>query len=102
EDRENARTSLDSYLQKKSPKFSQEVRVKAADGTYKWIMDSGMALWDDDGKPVRMVGSIMDISEIKEAEARIKQQNKMLEKTNAELDKFVYSTSHDLRAPLMS
>ena len=61
-----------------------------------------MALWDDAGEPVRMVGSIIDITEMKEAEERITQQNQMLEKTNAELDQFVYSTSHDLRAPLMS
>lgn len=102
EDRGNTRKNLDDYLQSKSKKFVEEVRIKTKDGAYKWIMDSGMALWDNSGTPVRMVGSIIDITEIKEAEARIKEQNRMLEKTNAELDKFVYSTSHDLRAPLMS
>jgi len=32
----------------------------------------------------------------------IEQKNEVLSKTNAELDRFVYSTSHDLRSPLMS
>jgi signal transduction histidine kinase len=37
-----------------------------------------------------------------ESEKKIIQQNKALVKTNAELDRFVYSVSHDLRAPLAS
>lgn len=36
------------------------------------------------------------------AERTLHQQNKMLVKVNQELDRFVYSTSHNLRAPLMS
>lgn len=32
----------------------------------------------------------------------VKIKNEDLQKTNAELDRFLYSTSHDLRAPLMS
>jgi signal transduction histidine kinase len=33
---------------------------------------------------------------------QVEQNNRLLVKTNAELDRFVYSTSHDLRAPLAS
>ena len=49
-----------------------------------------------------MVGSIVKIHERKVAEERIKKQNRMLEKTNLELDNFVYSASHDIRSPLTS
>ncbi|UZR98726.1 PAS domain-containing sensor histidine kinase [Chondrinema litorale] len=45
---------------------------------------------------------LRDITLKKEAEAQIKKHNIELEKTNVELDNFVYSVSHDLRAPITS
>jgi signal transduction histidine kinase len=35
-------------------------------------------------------------------EIQLKKKNELLQKTNEELDRFVYSTSHDMRAPLSS
>ncbi|NJM25418.1 MAG: HAMP domain-containing histidine kinase [Bacteroidia bacterium] len=43
-----------------------------------------------------------DITQQKKSEDLLKQQNEELIKINSELDRFVYSASHDLRAPLMS
>lgn len=43
-----------------------------------------------------------EITELKKSEERLKKQNAELEKVNHELDQFVYSASHNLRAPLLS
>ena len=92
---------LESHL-KNDLRYAVELRLRTKSGEYQWFSDSGQAVWNESGKPVRMVGSIIKIHERKVAEERIKKQNRMLEKTNLELDNFVYSASHDIRSPLTS
>ncbi len=47
-------------------------------------------------------GVIADITEFKEAEELLKKTNEQLRQKNSDLDRFIYSASHDLRAPLTS
>jgi PAS domain S-box-containing protein len=54
-----------------------------------------------EGSPARFILS-NDITDRRKAELNLEKQNKELLKTNAELDRFVYSVSHDLRSPLTS
>ena len=45
--------------------FSLEKRMRHKDGTYRWVLSRGEAIRDDAGTPVRMVGSITDITDRK-------------------------------------
>jgi PAS domain S-box-containing protein len=70
--------STDSYLAKHTSEFSEEYRVQRKDGSYMWILDRGLALWADDGTPIRMVGSESDITERKQALLRLAQRESLL------------------------
>ncbi|TPG45321.1 PAS domain S-box protein [Flavobacterium pectinovorum] len=54
-----------------------------------------------EGSPARLILS-NDITDRTKAEINLEKRNRELLKTNSELDKFVYSVSHDLRSPLTS
>jgi PAS domain S-box-containing protein len=57
---------------------------------------------DKDGIMLRLIGTAIDVTEIKQYERAILAKNTELKKINSELDNFVYSVSHDLRSPLLS
>ncbi|MFZ6012025.1 MAG: sensor histidine kinase [Bacteroidota bacterium] len=56
----------------------------------------------ENGKVTGVTAYSIDITNQTRAEELLKKQNEELIKINSELDRFVYSASHDLRAPLMS
>jgi PAS domain S-box-containing protein len=65
---------IEDHFAKKTPFYTSEHRVLCKDGTYKWILDRGQALWDEAGNVVRMAGSHTDISDRKIAEMQLKQE----------------------------
>lgn len=100
---DSARTSaaVQQHMVEKTP-YQNEVRLKTKDGSYRWFQDTGIAKTDTDGRLQVVIGAIIDIHDRKMAEEKILFQNELLAKANKELDHFVYSVSHDLRAPLSS
>ena len=61
---------------------------------------SAFTIRDAAGTPVRFVGLKRDVSERKAAERRLAQQAAALARSNAELQRFAYASSHDLKEPL--
>ena len=79
-----------------------ELNNKAKDGTFHWLDTTITPFLNEQGAPFQYVATKFDITKRKNAEINLEKQNKELLKTNKELDRFVYSVSHDLRSPLTS
>jgi PAS domain S-box-containing protein len=67
--------AISDHFTKKSKFYISEHRVRCKDGTYKWILDRGQAVWDVEGNVVRMASSHTDITERKHAQAELQRQN---------------------------
>jgi hypothetical protein len=81
DDRARAIATQQAYLNREIPHYSAEYRFRCQDGSYRWILSRGQAVWDENGKPIRMVGFHTDISDRKQAELELQQKTRELEKT---------------------
>lgn len=62
---------IDKHFKGATPYYETEYRLRAKDGTYKWILSRGKVILDEKGTPVRMAGSHLDITDRKVSEERI-------------------------------
>jgi diguanylate cyclase (GGDEF)-like protein/PAS domain S-box-containing protein len=70
---------LQDCLEDKTPIYLSEYRFQCKDGSYKWMFDRGMVVErDQDNKPLRMIGTHIDISERKKAEAALRESAEKL------------------------
>ncbi len=61
----------DFLLQHNTPFWSSEYRFMRKDGSYAHVLDKGYLIFDKENKPLRMVGSMQDITERKELEQEL-------------------------------
>ncbi len=67
--------------------YSNEYRLKLKNGTYKWFLVRGQAIWDESNVPVRMAGSLTDIHETKLAQEELQKANERLIQSEEKLQK---------------
>ena len=69
EDMPKVMADIQAYFDAATPAYVNEHRMLCKDGSYKWILDRGIAMTrGDDGKPTRMLGTHSDITDRKLAQ----------------------------------
>ncbi len=85
EDRERVVSGIHALIDSGGTLWKDEYRYQRADGSFLEIADRGYVYQDDSGKPVRMFGGMVDITERKQAE-------RLLKRTSYELSTIIEST----------
>lgn len=73
EDKPRVMQALADHLERRLP-YEIEYRLRVRSGEYRWFIARGQAIWDAAGRPLRMAGSLNDITHRKEAEDRLRRQ----------------------------
>lgn len=71
EDRDRVRQSITAHAQSGQGFWETRYRLRRGDGGYAHVYDRGLVVHDSQGKPVRMVGAMVDITEQVQTEERL-------------------------------
>ena len=80
--------------------FQLEHRIRRAHGDIGWTLSRAIPIMDENGNISKWFGAATNITERKNAEEVLKEKNNQLERINSDLDSFIYTASHDLKAPV--
>jgi PAS domain S-box-containing protein len=68
DDRERVVAGINGIIEKGGSSWTDEYRFERADGSFTEVLDRGYIARSEDGKPVRMIGAMLDVTERKRAE----------------------------------
>jgi len=101
EDADNNRLQVLAHLKEKIP-YEVECRFENKLGEFRWFLIRGQAVWDENGKALRMAGSFSAIHERKLYEQQLQEARKNAEEASNAKSIFLANMSHELRTPLNS
>ncbi|MBO9703878.1 MAG: PAS domain-containing protein [Sporocytophaga sp.] len=102
EDKQKIIESIQNSVTQGKTQWQEEYRFEKADGSYSNVLDRAYILHFEDGMPYRVIGSIVDLTSLKKTQLELEKTNKNLVRINADLDNFIYTASHDLKAPILN
>ncbi|QHT67621.1 PAS domain-containing protein [Rhodocytophaga rosea] len=87
--------------------YEIEYRFKKYDGTYRWFLGRALPMYNENGEIIKWFGTCTDIHEqkilvghLEQSREELYQKNEQLNRINTDLDNFIYTASHDLKAPV--
>jgi len=79
DDKQPVMDAFQAHIDGKTPEFVFEHRMLHKDGSIRWILVRGTAIRDEQNKVVRVVGTDMDITDRKQAEAAVRESEERLQ-----------------------
>jgi two-component system CheB/CheR fusion protein len=89
DDRQAVEKSVHEAINSGAESWSAKYRFKKMDGSYAQIFDQGTFLLDANGTPYRMIGAMMDITEVEATAEKLRVKNQELQ---ALIDEFSFVT----------
>ncbi|MBJ6108781.1 PAS domain-containing protein [Hymenobacter sp. BT523] len=87
--------------------FEVECRIRNGAGEHRWMLGRALPSRNEQGEIMQWVGTYTDIHEhklalerIDQAQRQLRENNAQLMRVNVDLDNFIYTASHDLKAPI--
>ena len=79
DDRARVEADIRGTIEGSENEWSHDYRFRRADGTYADVLDRGYMVRGPQGEPIRMIGAMLDLSERKRDERRLREMNALLE-----------------------
>lgn len=93
DDLEESNRLIQDHLEGKTEFYECECRMKHRDGHWVWVLDRGKVMErDEEGKPVRMTGTHIDITARKEAEIARKENEERLRQDDEKLRRILQTS----------
>jgi PAS domain S-box-containing protein len=99
DDRERVVSGINTATATGAEHWTAEYRFRRADGTYATVLDRGWVARDPDGRAVRMIGSMLDLSDRLRGE-ELERERAALKRAVASMDHVLGVVGHELRTPL--
>ncbi len=100
EDRELALENFAAHCADPGHPYDQVVRYRHRDGSTVWVRCRGLAVRNDAGEPVRMLGAHVDLTALMRSREVLEQRTAELLDHNERLAEFGDRVAHDLQSPL--
>lgn len=102
QDREAVVEDIHGFIDEGKDRWQCEYRFRRADGSYAQVLDRGYVIRDDDGKAIRMIGAMSDLSERLEAQRRLNElQNELIHVSRlSAMGTMASALAHEINQPL--